>query len=709
MLSANRYLSRACPVPNRLASETSPYLLQHAENPVEWLPWGDEALEIARSTDRPILLSIGYSACHWCHVMERESFEDEATAALMNEAFVSVKVDREERPDVDSVYMKAVQALTGQGGWPLTVFLTPSGEPFYGGTYFPPEPRHGLPSFRQVLRATSEAYRDRRADVARTSAELVQLLRRGSEASPASAAARGGEPLDQDPIAEGAYRFLAARFDPVNGGFGRAPKFPQPVTLEFLLRWSQSRGGAERVQALGMVEHTLRHMARGGMRDHLGGGFHRYSVDDRWLVPHFEKMLYDNGLLARLYVQAWQVTGDRELRRVAESTLDWLLEDMRSPAGGFYSARDADSEGEEGVFYLWTRAEVEELLTGERARLFCRFYDVSSAGNFEGRNILHIPHDPEAIARSEGVEADELSERLAEDRAVLEAARSAREHPARDEKVLAAWNGFVIRALAEAGGALGRQDYTRAAVAALDFALTEMRREGRLLRSWTGGTAKIDGFLEDYGALGNALLTVYETTLDPRWLGEIRWCAEAVMDRFRDPEDGLLYDSASDAPLLVIRPREAMDNATPSGTSLAIELLQRASRLLGEPGWGEAATTALRHEGENLRKFPSAFGRMLSLTLAETEGPVEVALVGPAQDPRFQALHATVLARYLPTRVLASRAEERALTDDLPLLQGREAKGDTPAVFVCRDRSCLPPITDVDLLKRELDSLTRGT
>ena len=693
-------------MPNHLASETSPYLLQHADNPVDWRAWGPEAMAEAVSSDRPILLSIGYSACHWCHVMERESFEDPDTAELMNEGFVNVKVDREERPDVDAVYMRAVQSLTGQGGWPLTVFLTPTGEPFYGGTYFPPTPRHGLPSFRQVLEATRSAYQERRADVVRASVELVSLLERGNAPSPKPAdGPKRGEGGDLGAVVEAGEQFLTARFDPVHGGFGRAPKFPQPMTLEFLLRWQASSRGGERRQTLQMVVHTLRRMARGGMRDHLGGGFHRYSVDERWLVPHFEKMLYDNGLLARLYLQAWQVTGEVELREVAESTLDWILTDMQSPEGGFYAARDADSEGEEGLFYIWTPGEIRDLLPPEEAELFCRFYDVSPVGNFEGHNILHIPHDPDAIARSEGVTQAELTSRLASGRTTLLAARAHREHPARDEKVLASWNGFVVRALAEAGGALGRPDYTDAAMRALDFVLSDMRRGDRLLRSWTAGSAKIDGFLEDYAAIGNALLTVYETTLDSRWLTEVEWAGQAILERFHDPDAGVLYDTAADATPLVIRPRETMDNATPSGTSLAIELLQRAGRLLGRERWTSVATEALGREADALGRYPSAFGRMLSLALTEAERPLELALLGPVDHPDFRALHDCVLARYLPTRTLVGGEAEAVASRRVPLLEGRGPVEGRPTIFICRDLVCLEPVTDVATLRRELDAI----
>ena len=492
-------------MPNRLASETSPYLLQHAHNPVDWYPWCDEALALAREQDRPILLSIGYSACHWCHVMEHESFEDAETAALMNRSFVNIKVDREERPDVDSIYMRAVQAMTGHGGWPLTAFLTPAGVPYYGGTYFPPEPRHGMPSFRQVLAAAANAYHSRRDEVARAGAQLTEVLNRSAtEPQPAS----GPFDLSDGRLFAHAVSAAGRTFDPTHGGFGGAPKFPQPDFLDFLLR----TGGPES-HGVSMASHTLSRMAAGGIRDHAGGGFHRYSVDARWLVPHFEKMLYDNALIARALIRA-HLLGARHLGAVAEETLDYVLEDLTSPEGVFYSARDADSEGEEGLFYLWTPAEVAAVLGRDEARLVSRVYDVSEAGNFEGRNILHLPHDLDAVARQEGIGRDELDGRLRDSLAALKDHRAARPEPLRDDKVLTSWNGFTIRALAEAGPALGRPDYTAAGARAASFLLETVRRGDRLLRVFAAGRAHIDGFLEDYGALGNACLSLYEATLD---------------------------------------------------------------------------------------------------------------------------------------------------------------------------------------------------
>jgi uncharacterized protein YyaL (SSP411 family) len=468
-------------MPNRLASESSPYLLQHAHNPVDWYPWSPEALARAAEEDRPILLSIGYSSCHWCHVMERESFEDPSIAALMNERFVNIKVDREERPDLDQVYMKAVQAMTGHGGWPMTVFLTPGGVPFYSGTYFPPEPRHGMPSFPQVLVAVQDAWQNRRQQLEEQGAKLIQALAaatvgtRGRVAGPA--------------VLDRAARTLATQYDPAHGGFGGAPKFPSPVTLEFMLRHHVRSGEPA---ARDMVVHTLRRMAAGGIRDHLAGGFHRYSVDQRWLVPHFEKMLYDNALLARAYMDAWRLTGADDLREVAEETLGYMAGDLRSPEGGFFASRDADSEGEEGRYYVWDPEEVRGCgasagATDDDLRLFCRVYDVSEGGNFEGRSILHVPHPIAAVAAAEGLTEAELQARLTPLRRALLDLRARREAPFRDEKVIVSWNGLAIRAFAEAGATFGNPAYLAAGEACADFVLSRLRYDGRLLHSWIGG------------------------------------------------------------------------------------------------------------------------------------------------------------------------------------------------------------------------------
>jgi hypothetical protein len=701
---------------NRLAHETSPYLLQHAGNPVDWHPWGREALERARSEDRPVLLSIGYSACHWCHVMERESFADPVTAGIMNDGFVCIKVDREERPDVDGIYMRAVQALTGQGGWPLTAFLTPEGEPFYGGTYFPPEPRQGMPSFAHVLRAISEAWRNRRDELLDNAHGLRDALQAAARTGGIGVEVGSGGPGDRE-LADRAFRHLRERFDEAHGGFGGGPKFPQPTTLEFLLAHGVAH---DEPAAVDLVVRTLHAMAAGGLRDHLGGGFHRYTVDARWLVPHFEKMLYDNALLARLYLDGWRVTGDPTLRRVAEETLGWILADLWAPEGGFYSARDADSEGEEGVFYLWTPDEVEAAAPdAAAARLFRRVYDVQAGGNFEGgRSILHLPHALEAVARSEGIGADELDQRLAPVRAAHRAPRAGREPPFRDEKILCSWSAFAVRALAEAGGALGRDDWVDAAREAASFLLEALRPEGELLHVWTAGSAKVPAFLDDRAALANACLSLHEATLEPRWLDEAARLCEEALARHHDPQEGLFYDDAAGGEHLLVRPREIMDQATPSGTALAVEALLRAAHLLDRDDWASVARAAVDRERSLVERFPSAFGRLLTQIVRMDAAPVEVAVMGPRSDPRTRALRTAALDGYHPRRVVTGADPA---TDEVgqgsagrdagadsgdgpspagpPLLRGRGLLDGAPAAWVCHAYRCDAPVSEPERVR----------
>jgi hypothetical protein len=673
-------------MPNRLAGETSPYLLQHAHNPVDWYPWGPEALERARAEDRPILLSVGYSACHWCHVMERESFEDEATAALMNEHFVPVKVDREERPDVDSIYMTAVQQMTGHGGWPMTVFITPQGAPFYGGTYYPREPRYGMPSFRQVLLAVAEAWRERRDDVDRSAGELRELLRQNAAVLPAASAL--------DPAVLGrAYAELARRFDPRWGGFGAAPKFPQPMVLELLLRhWK--RAGAD--EALEMATLTLRRMAEGGMYDHVGGGFARYSTDAQWLVPHFEKMLYDNALLARAYLHAWQATGDAEHRRVVEETLEWVTREMTSPEGGFYSALDADSEGEEGKFYLWTVDEVDALLGAEDGRLFRRYYDVSEGGNFEGKNILHTARPLETVAAAEGVAPERLRAVVERGRRVLYEVRAKRVWPGLDDKVLTSWNAMMLHVFAEAARVLERDDWREAAVRCADLLLGALRPDGRLMRTYKEGRAKIPAFLEDYALLADALVALYEADWDVRWVREARSLADEMLERFWDDDAGVFYDTANDAEELVVRPRDVFDNATPSGSSAAVMALLRLGELTGEPRYRTVAERALAGSMELMARIPAGFGHLLNALDFALATPTEIAIVGDPAADDTRALVRTVSRVYLPNAVLAFRAPDTP--DDaaelIPLLEGRTAQGGQATAYVCERLACKQPVTD---------------
>ena len=687
------------PMTNRLADETSPYLLQHAHNPVDWYPWGPEALERARAEDRAILLSVGYSACHWCHVMERESFEDEATAALMNERFVCVKVDREERPDVDSIYMTAVQQMTGRGGWPMTVFITPQGAPFYGGTYYPPEPRYGMPSFRQVLLAVHEAWRERRADVDRSADDLRELLRQNAAVLPSASALDAG-------VLDRAHAELARRFDPRWGGFGAAPKFPQAMVLELLLRHWKRTGSAE---ALEMATLTLRRMAEGGMYDHVGGGFARYSTDAQWLVPHFEKMLYDNALLARVYLHAWQAGGDPEHRRVVEETLGWVMREMTSSEGGFYSALDADSEGEEGKFYLWKADEVDALLGEEDGPLFRRYYDVSDAGNFEGKNILHTAHTLDVVAAAEGVSPERLREVVDHGRRVLYDARAKRIWPGLDDKVLTSWNAMMLHAFAEAARVLERDDWREAAVRNADLLLGALRPGGRLMRTYKERRAKIPAFLEDHALLVDALLAVYEATWDPRWVREARALADEMLERFWDDSAGVFYDTASDAEELVVRPRDVFDNATPSGTSAAVMALLRLGELVGEPRYRAVAERALAGSMELMARIPAGFGHLLNALDFALATPTEVAIVGDPASDDTRALLRTVSRAYLPNAVLAFRSPDAGedVAELIPLLESRTAQAGRATAYVCERLACKQPVTEPAALAEQLGIETK--
>jgi uncharacterized protein len=680
-------------MPNRLAGETSPYLQQHAGNPVDWYPWGVEAFERARTEARPILLSIGYSACHWCHVMEHESFEDDETARLMNEHFVNIKVDREERPDVDSIYMSAVQAMTGHGGWPMTVFLLPDGSPFYGGTYFPPEPRHGLPSFRQVLRVIAEAYHTRHDEVAESAAGLRGALEQSTRLRAPAAA------VDVS-ILDGAYRRMAGSHDTQYGGFGTAPKFPQPLALEFMLR-QYARTGDE--QPLRLLRHTLRQMADGGLYDQLGGGFHRYSVDRQWVVPHFEKMLYDNALLARLYARAYQATGEPALRRVAEQTLDYVRREMTAPAGGFYSAQDADSEGEEGRFYVWQPDEVDGILGAADGELFRRYYDVTHAGNFEGSSILRVTRDATSVAVEAGIDVERLEAVLARGRAALYEVRSRREWPARDEKVLTSWNALMLQAYAVAAQVFGRTEDRDAAVRNAEFLLQELRTDGRLHRTWRDGVARIDAFLEDYALLADALLSLYETTFDVRWIREARALGDRMLELFWDDDESAFYDAATGDETLLMRPRNVDDNATPAGNSAATLLLLRLSVFTGEPRYERIAVRVLQSMAQLLERAPLAFGHLLAAADFHLATPQEVAIIGQADAGDTLDLLGVVRERYRPNTILAVGAAEQRDDGTIPLLAGRTALAGRATAYVCQRFACRRPVTGADALRAELD------
>ena len=682
-------------MPNRLNQETSPYLLQHSDNPVDWYPWGDEALSRARDEDRPILLSIGYSACHWCHVMERESFENEEIASLMNENFVNIKVDREERPDLDAVYMEAVQMLTGSGGWPMTVFLTPEGRPYYGGTYFPPEDRQGMPGFPRLLAAASEAYRTNKGEIERVTRQLADQMGRSGQMP------RGVNPLTTE-VMHTAYSQLATQFDHLNGGFGNAPKFPQPMTPEFMLRYHQH---GFNLRALEMVQLTLQKMAYGGIYDQVGGGFHRYSTDAYWLVPHFEKMLYDNALLARLYLHAWQITSNPLYRRITEETLDYVLREMTDTAGGFYSAQDADSEGVEGKFFVWTPDELRAAL-GPDAELVMGYYGVTDRGNFEGANILNVPKHPEDYADERGVSEGELSEAVQSARATLLEIRERRVHPLLDDKVLTGWNGLMLRSFAEAGAALNRAEYLDAARRNAAFLLDSMRDEnGRILRTWRNGQAKLLGYLEDYACLADGLLALHEATLESRWLREANVVAEGIIELFWDDAVGGFYDTGSDHESLMIRPRDVFDNAQPCGGSVATDVLLRLAIITGNDDFATKAATPIRALQPLLGRAPSATGHWLGALDFYVSLPKEVVIVGPADGEITRSMLEEVGKRYLPNRVVVGVGDPSSPPlGNSPLLEQRVMQDGAPTAYVCQHYVCQLPVTTAEALAAQLDS-----
>jgi len=683
-------------MPNRLAAETSPYLLQHQDNPVDWYPWGEEALQRARDDDRPILLSIGYSACHWCHVMEHESFENPEIAALMNEQFVSIKVDREERPDLDGIYMDAVQTMTGQGGWPMTVFLTPDGKPFYGGTYYPPEDRQGRPGFPKILRAIAEAYREQRAELEQGATELQAHLSRISTVE-----------IPPDELSEqtldAALAQLSQNYDTRHGGFGGAPKFPQPMALDFALR-SYKRTGD--LQTLDIVSHTLDEMSAGGIYDHLGGGFSRYSVDDRWLVPHFEKMLYDNAQLARLYLAAWQATGNAHYRQITEQTLDYIRREMTAPEGGFYSTQDADSEGEEGRFYVWTPTEIRDVLGAEDAAVFNQYYHVTEGGNFEGRNILSVPRAVDVVATVTAKEPGEVMEIVTRCRDALYVAREMRVHPGRDEKVLTAWNGLMLRAFADAAPALGRADYLETAIQNAEFVLSKLKQDGRLLRTYKDGQAKLNGYLEDYAFYADGLLALYEATFDLRWLQEARALADTMLERFWAPDLPGFYDTSTDHEQLFNRPRSLYDNAIPSGNSVACEALLRLGALYADVRYQEVAASVLARMAPVMAEHPTAFGRLLCAADFLVTTPLEVAIIGDPQADDARSLLSEVYSRYVPNRVLAAAPEGTEASDEVALLTRRPQVQGRATAYVCHRYVCQPPVTHSQDLIEQLERAT---
>ncbi len=669
-------------MPNRLANETSPYLLQHSHNPVDWYPWGDEALSRAKREDKPIFLSIGYAACHWCHVMEKESFEQEAVARLLNEAFVSIKVDREERPDLDEIYMAATVAVSGSGGWPMSVFLDPEQRPFFAGTYFPPVERWGRPSFSMILQRISELWRTKRSALNEQAEQLVAHVRAQFELETQAA-------VEADATATAASE-LARAFDPAFGGFGSAPKFPPCSALALLLRHHHATGDE---QALAMVRRTLDGMKDGGIYDQLGGGFARYSTDERWLVPHFEKMLYDNAELARVYLEAFQVTGDAEYRRVARETLDYVAREMQSPAGGYFSATDADSEGVEGKYFVWKLDEIQALLAREAAERFAFFYDVTPEGNWEEHSILHRARSLAAAARELGTSREALERSLAESRAVLLAARAERVPPLLDDKIITSWNGLMIGAMAEGFRVLRDRRYLASAERAATHALeTLVRPDGGLFRTARGGRAHLDAYLEDYAFLSDALVTLYEAGAELRYLERALALGERLIRDFSAP-DGSFFATAGAHETLVARPREGNDGALPAANAVAARALARLGRHFDRADLTERARGAVEAYGELVRRSPRAFATALGVAEFVGGRPVELALVGAADSPAREALETELASHYLPHRIIAHAPARTAEPNTLPLLRDKDLVGGEPALYVCRDYTCKAPVS----------------
>ncbi len=663
---------------NKLIGETSPYLLQHAHNPVDWYPWGTEAFEKAVAENKPVLVSIGYSACHWCHVMEHESFEDPAVAAIMNEHFVNIKVDMEERPDVDQIYMNFVQLTTGRGGWPMNVFLTPDKRPFYGGTYFPPSPRYNMPSWPQILTSIAEAFKNKRDELETSANNVVEELRRLSVVESSA----GGLTSD---LLDAAFTSFSRTFDTVNGGFGGAPKFPPAMSLEFLLRYHR-RTGDER--ALSIVTFTLDKMANGGIYDQLGGGFHRYAVDSIWLVPHFEKMLYDNAQLIRVYLHAFQVTGREFYKRIAIDTLEYVKREMLDASGGFYSTQDADSEGVEGKFFVWTPEEIESILGVEDATEFNDYFDVSADGNFEEKNILNVKNSDR-----------EVWERLRSSRENLFAEREKRIKPNRDEKILTAWNGLMLAAFADAAAVLDSEEYLDIAKRNADFISREMVSDGRLLRTWKDGAAKLNGYVEDHANVADGLIVLFQVTGDAKYLIEARRLADLMITEFWDGENGGFFFTSNDHEELIVRNKDFYDNATPSGNSVAADVLLRLAKLLGDEKYERFAVTVLRLTATQLRRHPQGFGRALSAMEFNISPTREIAVIGEIGNE----LERAVLGTYLPDVVIVISRSAEADAKLIPLLEGRTMLNGEATAYVCENFVCSRPVTGVGELVDQLD------
>ena len=693
---------------NRLATETSPYLLQHAHNPVDWYPWGEDAFVKAKAEDKPILLSVGYSACHWCHVMEHESFENEQIAGLMNRLFVNIKVDREERPDVDEIYMNAVQMLTGRGGWPMTVFLTPDGKPFYGGTYFPPEDRHNIPAFPRVLAGIAQAYREKPADVAKSTAEILSRLEQLAQRQQTT------RPLDVS-VLEKTAEGLAQHYDETHGGIGQAPKFPNSSVFSLFLRQAHATGKKRKrvphlpvegghassfQRYLNMTTHTLRKMAQGGMYDHLGGGFHRYSVDERWLVPHFEKMLYDNALLARLYLEGYQASGDPFFRQVVEEILAYVEREMMSPEGGFYSTQDADSEGVEGKFFVWDQDEVMRILGDDVGEIFCRYYDVTDVGNFEHKNILHPTLEMAQLARLFQRDVDETTQLIARAKDTLFAVREQRVKPGRDDKILTSWNGLMISAFAEAYKVLGHPGYLEVARRSIHFVQTALCREGRLLRSYKDGQAKFNAYLDDYACFSAALLDVYEATFEPEYLDRAVAFTDVLLARFWDAQEGGFFFTSSDHEALISRSKSAFDGSVPSGNSVAVSVLLRLYYATEKQDYLTKAEMLLRLFYDALEQNPFGFSNMLCGLDFYLRRPQEIVLLGDPADTETKALLHNIHASFIPNKTLLCFDPAQPPQRGVPgLLAGKTRIDDKLTAYVCHNFVCSLPVTTWEELR----------
>ena len=679
---------------NRLIHETSPYLLQHAHNPVDWFPWGDEAIEKAKRENKPILLSIGYSACHWCHVMERESFEDEKIAGLMNQHFVNIKVDREERPDLDEIYMNAVQMLTGRGGWPMTVFLTPEGKPFYGGTYFPPEDRQGMPGFPRVLLGVAHAYRERPDEVAQSVDQIIAALER------LSASEANASNFSPSIIVDSAEN-LSRSYDSVNGGFGQAPKFPNAGIYELFLR-AAFRSGNGRFRD--MIIETLTKMANGGIYDHLGGGFHRYSVDAKWLVPHFEKMLYDNAQLVRIFAHAFTITGESRFRLVVQETVGYLLREMFHPEGGFYSTQDADSEGEEGKFFVWTAAEIQRVLGAEAGEIFCRIYDVGAPGNFEGKNILHPILTIAQASKYFGKEPADIERLIGDAKKKLFAEREKRIKPFRDEKIISAWNGLTLSALAEAIKISPQPETAAAAQRTVEFFFDKMFRDRFLLHTYKDGRAKLLGYLDDYAFLGVGLLDLYEVFYDRAYLNRAVDLAETMLREFWDERGRGFFFTGKSHERLISRAKPIFDGSIPSGNAMAAQLMLRLSVVTGEDRYRGYAEKILASYYHAMESQPFGFAHLLCALDSYVNGASEIVIVGDLSDPALGELIASARSVYLPDKVVQVAASDTSLADISPLLKDKTPVSGQPTAYVCRNFTCSQPVTS----PRELQNMLSG-